>query len=174
MLNDQALFDAKVAELERQRINLDPEPAVDEEPESEPEPEVCPDFMYNISQTGDCQREQLTKLCLRCDRFPREYLKPVDDRCPRFIENYGGTTYGSCYEADKPYCPNCTQYPREKWLLGKNACEWHESEQLDFLETFNIHIKHGTASYEIQDAVDRIIKVITTVAQIAAAKKNVP
>jgi len=141
VFNDQALFDAKVVELEEQRLNLKPEAAIEEAaPEPAPESDGCPDFSYNTSRSrsGSCTREELTKECLRCDQFP---VHDLDDpgadvnvgRCYMFIENYGGYNHGSCSEADKPYCPNCSNYPREKWIFTRFPSSWTESEALQFL-----------------------------------------
>lgn len=183
VFNDQAMFDAKVAELEEQRLNPDPAPAVEEEvvqePEPAPEPELCPDFTYNVCHLGDCQRQELTKLCLRCDHFPRQDLEGADVMastisCNRFFENYGGYSHGSCYEADKPYCPNCTDYPRDKWLYSRAVSEWTDDEVAQFLEVFNIHVKMGTGRWELNNAVEDILNVVKAVAQIATAKKDEP
>jgi hypothetical protein len=180
VFNDQALFDAKVAELEEQRLNPEPEAAVEEvepEPVPDPEPELCPDFTYNTGAHGYCQHEgRLTKLCLRCDHFPRHDLEGpdthVDNRCHNFMENYGGYSHGSCYEADKAYCPNCSNYPREKWIYTQSPSSWTDSEAQQFLETFNIHVKMGTSRWEIDNAIEDILRVIKAVAQVAAAPKD--
>lgn len=174
MFNDQALFDKALAELEEKRfepVEPEPEAAVEEEPE--PEPEVCPDFMYNCSNTGDCQREQLTKLCLRCDRFPRQDLVDVErSGCHNFVESYGGYNYGNCYEADKPECPNCAQYPREKWIFTQPVANWNEDEVVEFLETFGLNVKHGTGRWDLNNFAEKILDMIKAVSQIAAAKKS--
>ena len=177
VLDTQALFDAAVRRLEEQRVEPEPEPVVEES--APPEPEQCPDFSYNVSssRSGSCTRDELTKLCLQCDRFPLDYLEPphpqldTTNGCPRFMESYG-YTHGSCYEADKPYCPNCAQYPREKWIFTQPVSSWYDSEVQQFLETFNVHVRMGTPRWELDGFVEDILRVMKTVAQIACAPKD--
>ncbi len=183
MFNDQALFNAKLAQLEEQWLNPDPEPAVEEvavEPEPAPEPDYCRDHIphYNGSnpRTGDCQREEITKECLQCAKFPVQHIEPSDESsgCHNFNESYGGYNHGNCHDAERPECPRCTQYPREKWILTQPVNSWSEDEVVEFLETFGLSVKHNTGRWELDNFAEKILNMVKAVAQIAAAKKGAP
>lgn len=145
VLTDQALFDAAVAKLREDRYGAkEPELAVKEEPELEPEPE--PEPMWEP--------------------------EPEPEKCPDHI--WGSTPSGSCDQDFRPECMMCQQFPREKWLLGQPTGSWADHELEDFLEKVGVPVRRDMGSWDLQQAVQGIIYMITTIAQLATVKKECP